>query len=97
MTDTLLIVGGFWIVCGIASLFIAQSRGGAGSDAFVVGLLLGPIGILLALASKPAAAVEFAPTGASAPAKPTRDLSGLLWLFLTLVVGAAVAYFILAR
>ena len=38
-----------WIACGIAAYLIAQNRGATNAPTwFVVGLLLGPIGILLA-------------------------------------------------
>lgn len=38
-----------WIVCGIGSFLIAQSRGATNAPTwFLVGILLGPIGILLA-------------------------------------------------
>lgn len=38
-----------WIVCGIAAFLIAQNRGATNAPTwFLVGLLLGPIGILLA-------------------------------------------------
>jgi len=45
---TLLVV--LWVVCAVAAYFIAQSRGvkGAGGWA-LVGFLLGPIGLVLAL------------------------------------------------
>lgn len=38
-----------WIVCGIAAFLIAQNRGATNAPVwFLVGVLLGPIGILLA-------------------------------------------------
>jgi len=38
-----------WIVCGIAAFAIAQNRGATNAPTwFLVGLLLGPVGILLA-------------------------------------------------
>lgn len=39
-----------WILCGIASLLIRQSRGDTNTtEAFLIGFVLGPIGVLLAL------------------------------------------------
>lgn len=41
-----------WIVCGIASLGIAQARHDPmGTNWFVIGVLLGPIGVIWALVS----------------------------------------------
>ena len=38
-----------WIVCGIASLLIAQSRGATNTVTwFFVGVLLGPLGVIIA-------------------------------------------------
>lgn len=38
-----------WIVCGIGSFLIAQNRGATNAPTwFLVGILLGPLGILLA-------------------------------------------------
>jgi hypothetical protein len=39
----------FWIVCGFIGAMIASSKGGSGGIGFVVGLLLGPLGIVAAL------------------------------------------------
>jgi len=100
-TDTILIVGGFWIVCGIASLLIAQSRGANASSWFVVGVILGPIGILLALTAKPAAPVEFAPQPAPADSPTQRTglaaVPGALWTLLAVAVGVGIAYVILVK
>ena len=37
-----------WLICGIGAALIASSRGGSGGW-FFIGLVLGPIGLLLAL------------------------------------------------
>ena len=43
-----------WLVCGIAAFLIVQSKGFTNlSYWFVVGVTLGPIGVLLALLQKP--------------------------------------------
>ncbi len=44
----LLIIGG-WLVCGIASSVIGSSKGRDGGSWFLAGLLLGPIGVLMAI------------------------------------------------
>jgi uncharacterized membrane protein len=38
----------FWVLCGAIAAAIASSKGGSGVAAFFVGLLLGPIGIVIA-------------------------------------------------
>jgi hypothetical protein len=38
-----------WIVCGIASLLIAQGKGLNTTHWFVIGVLLGPLGVLAAV------------------------------------------------
>ena len=40
---------GIWLLCGITAAVIYQRKGRSGLAAFVVGVLLGPIGVLLAL------------------------------------------------
>jgi hypothetical protein len=42
---------GFWLLCGIVAAMIGR-RKGAGCVGFVVGLILGPIGIIIALVMK---------------------------------------------
>jgi hypothetical protein len=37
-----------WVVCGFAAAAIAQSKGNAGFGAFLAGLFLGPLGIIIA-------------------------------------------------
>ena len=39
----------FWVVCGIASAFIASSKGRDGLAWAIAGLVLGPIGVLMAI------------------------------------------------
>lgn len=38
----------FWIICGGLAAMIASSRGGSGVVGFFVGLLLGPLGVVIA-------------------------------------------------
>lgn len=55
MTDTtLLIAAGIWILCGIGAYLITAQKGrdDAGS-AGVMGVLLGPIGLVMAATAKP--------------------------------------------
>lgn len=61
-----------WIVCGIASLLIAQNRRATNAVTwFLVGVVLGPIGILLAIVgAKP-------PRGATPRDEAMRTLSNL--------------------
>jgi hypothetical protein len=42
---------GLWLLCGIAAAAIYQRKGRSGLAAFIVGVLLGPIGVILALLS----------------------------------------------
>ena len=44
----------FWILCGIATGFIGAQRGGIACAWLAIGLLLGPIGLLMAFAAGPA-------------------------------------------
>jgi hypothetical protein len=39
----------FWIICGGIAAMIASSKGGNRGLGFIVGLILGPIGIIIAL------------------------------------------------
>ena len=39
----------FWMLCGVVSAVIGHAKGGNVGLAFVLGLILGPFGILLAL------------------------------------------------
>lgn len=61
-----------WIVCGIAALLIAQNRAATNAVTwFVVGVLFGPIGVLLAIiGAKP-------PKGQTPRDDAMRTLSGL--------------------
>jgi hypothetical protein len=36
-----------WLICGIAAAVIANSRGGSGVVGFILGFLLGPIGVII--------------------------------------------------
>ena len=44
-----ILIVGFWILCGFVSAGIYTSKGRSGAAAFIIGILLGPIGVLLAL------------------------------------------------
>jgi hypothetical protein len=37
-----------WILCSVVSAVIASSHGGSGALGFVIGVLLGPFGIIIA-------------------------------------------------
>jgi hypothetical protein len=37
-----------WLICGLVSAIVASSRGANGCGAFLVGMLLGPFGIIIA-------------------------------------------------
>ena len=41
----------FWIACGIGAAFIANSKGASGCLWFGIGIVLGPIGLLMAMFS----------------------------------------------
>lgn len=43
----------FWLGCGIASMFIASSKGRSGCGWAILGFLLGPIGLLGAALASP--------------------------------------------
>ncbi len=38
----------FWVLCGVVAAVIASNKGGSGVLGFIVGLLLGPIGVIIA-------------------------------------------------
>lgn len=38
-----------WIVCGVISAFVASNKGRSGCSWFALGVLLGPLGLILAL------------------------------------------------
>lgn len=56
-----------WFVCAFTAMIVAQSRNASAGLAFVLGLLLGPFGIVIAFVLKPRTAVVVA---AAAGAKP---------------------------
>lgn len=60
MDTTIVIVAGFWIVCGLAAGWISSERGNGGLDGFLIGVFFGPLGLLMALTSKPPEPVEWA-------------------------------------
>ncbi len=57
----------FWLICGIATAVIASSKGRDGFGWFLIGCLLGPIGLLMSIGI----AARAAPT---APAPSSADL-----------------------
>lgn len=60
-----------WVVCGFAAMLIAKARGRPerGPSWFGAGLVLGPVGVLLALflPNKPKEPVSFAPSASPEP------------------------------
>ncbi|MDP9317090.1 MAG: hypothetical protein M3R24_40595 [Chloroflexota bacterium] len=49
-----------WLICGFICMVIAQNKGTGACGGFIVGALLGPLGIILALVVKPnTQAVEY--------------------------------------
>lgn len=42
-----------WLVCGVIAAIIYSNKGRSGAAGFLVGFLLGPIGIILTLVSRP--------------------------------------------
>lgn len=40
-----------WVVCGLIAMLIAQSKGNSAVTGFILGVLLGPIGIIIAAVS----------------------------------------------
>lgn len=40
----------FWLICGVIAYYIYQGKGRAGLWGFLVGFMLGPLGIVYALA-----------------------------------------------
>ena len=51
MESYLLLVLGFWFFCGIIASSIPSAKGNAGSDGFILGVLFGPLGVLIVAAS----------------------------------------------
>ena len=41
----------FWFICGIASMFVATSRGGEGCLWMFIGIVLGPLGLIMAFSA----------------------------------------------
>ena len=42
-----------WLLCGIMAASIASNKGDSGCFGFILGILLGPIGVIIALLSSP--------------------------------------------
>ena len=40
-----------WIVCGVAAAFVAENRGASGFLWFILGVVLGPLGLIFSFAS----------------------------------------------
>ena len=45
----------FWFVCGFAAALIRQYKGGSAAAGAALGFLLGPVGVLIAILTKPPA------------------------------------------
>jgi hypothetical protein len=43
----------FWLICGVIAYYIYQGKGRAGCWGFLVGFMLGPLGIVYALVRSP--------------------------------------------
>jgi hypothetical protein len=52
----------FWVLCGIGAAMVAGSKGHSGCAWFAGGVLLGPIGLLMAIGIAPEAPPVAAPT-----------------------------------
>jgi hypothetical protein len=63
----------FWVICGVIGAIIANVRGGNGAGGFCLGVLFGPIGILIACFIGPSQPVQVAQTPSSAPQKRCPD------------------------
>ena len=48
-----IIIGFLWFLCGITAASIARNKGDNGCFGFILGILLGPIGVIIALLSSP--------------------------------------------
>ena len=57
-----------WFLCGVASMMIANNKGRSGCGWFLLGVLLGPFGILFALI---ASSVQPTPIDPEAPTSET--------------------------
>ena len=42
-----------WLFCGIMAASVASNKGDSGCFGFILGILLGPIGVIIALLSSP--------------------------------------------
>lgn len=51
--DNFFYIVGIWLLCGIAAAAIYDRKGRSAVSAFIVGITLGPVGVLLALLSGP--------------------------------------------
>jgi hypothetical protein len=47
--ESVLCIGGIWLICGLVAMYIYKQKGRSGCVGFAGGFLLGPIGIILAL------------------------------------------------
>ena len=53
-----LIIPAVWVACGLIAERIRQGKAADGRDWFAIGLLLGPIGLLMALGPEPSDAAQ---------------------------------------
>ncbi len=52
-TNTLLIILGFWVICGIGAYLITAQKGRADAgSAGIMGFILGPLGLVIAATAK---------------------------------------------
>jgi hypothetical protein len=49
----------FWFVCGFAAALIRQFKGGSAAAGAALGFLLGPVGVLIAILTKPPVVCPF--------------------------------------
>lgn len=94
--DTYLIAIGVWVICGIGSYMIAQGKGLNPTSWFVVGVLLGPLGILLALVAKPTVPADPVAPVASAEPAPSSGIPTIVWVFGAMAVGLVLASIIIS-
>jgi len=49
----------FWFVCGFGAALIRQRQGGSAAAGAALGFMLGPVGVLIAILTKPPAVCPF--------------------------------------
>jgi hypothetical protein len=65
---------GFWIICGIVGGVVANSRGASGAIGFLLGLFLGPLGLIICFVLVPEKTL--ASTSAAAFVSPPANSNG---------------------